>query len=88
MCATVIIDADFDRQIHNNNNNMRAVKRVHNCIVFFLGKQICYFPIVPSKCKITRKSALKMIGRAQKCPFPKSAPCPLSILAKTLCVEQ
>ena len=26
------------------------------------------FPIVPSKCKITRKSALKMIGRAQKCP--------------------
>ena len=29
MCATVTIDADFDRQIHNNNNNnMRAVKRV------------------------------------------------------------
>ena len=37
---------------------------------------MCYFPIVPSKCKITRKSALKMISRAQKCPFPKSAPCP------------
>ena len=31
---------------------------------------------MPSKCKITRKSALKMIGRAQKCPFPKSVPCP------------
>ncbi len=29
VCATVTIDADFDRQIHNNNNNnMRAVKRV------------------------------------------------------------
>ena len=27
VCATVTIDADFDRQIHNNNN-MRAVKRV------------------------------------------------------------
>ena len=39
---------------------------------------------MPSKCKITRKSALKIIDRAQKCPFPKSAPCPLSILAKTL----
>ena len=25
--ATVILDAGFDRQIHNNNNNMRAVKR-------------------------------------------------------------
>ena len=25
-----------------------------------------------------------MIDRAQKCPFPKSAPCPLSILVKTL----
>ena len=22
-----------------------------NCIVFYLGKQICYFPTVPSKCK-------------------------------------
>ena len=37
MCATVTIDADFDRQMHNNN--MRAVKRVvyrvsegNNCI--------------------------------------------------------
>ena len=28
MCATVTIDADFDRQIHNNNNNMQAIKRV------------------------------------------------------------
>ena len=27
VCATVTIDADFDRQIRNNNNNMRAVKR-------------------------------------------------------------
>ena len=26
------------------------------------------FPIVPLKCEIMRKSALKMIGRAQKCP--------------------
>ena len=26
MCATVTLDAAFDRQIHNNNN-MRAVKR-------------------------------------------------------------
>ena len=39
---------------------------------------------MPSKFKITRKSALKMIGRAQKFPFPKLAPCSLSILAKTL----
>ena len=28
ICATVTIDADFDRQIHNNNNKMRAVKSV------------------------------------------------------------
>ena len=26
VCATVTIDADFDRQIHNNNNNMQAIK--------------------------------------------------------------
>ena len=28
VCATVTIDADYDRQIHNNNNNMQAGKRV------------------------------------------------------------
>ena len=52
---------------------------------FLLGKQIIYviFPIVPSKCKITHKRAPKMIDRTQKWPFPKSAHCPLSILAKT-----
>ena len=43
---------------------------------FYVSKYVM-FPIVPLKCKITRKSALKMIDRAQKCPFPKSAPCPL-----------
>ena len=26
-CVLQLLDADFDRQIHNNNNNMRAVKR-------------------------------------------------------------
>ena len=26
-CVLQLLDADFDRRIHNNNNNMRAVKR-------------------------------------------------------------
>ena len=26
-CVLQLLDAGFDRQIHNNNNNMRAVKR-------------------------------------------------------------
>ena len=37
---------------------------------------------MPSKCKTARKCTLTMIDHAQKCHFSKSAPCPLSILAK------
>ena len=63
MCATVTIDADFDRQIHNNNNNMRAVKRVvyryraphtsifpGNCIAVTSGDRQRHLPVADRVC--------------------------------------
>ena len=43
-----------------------------------------FSPLCPQNVKSRVKVPFKMIDRTQKCPFPKSAPCPLSILAKTL----